>query len=149
MNGLLRFACLGLLWFGNLACKKDPMSDLENIYQDEKLTIDISATPIIGYSPLDVSFSAYLETEDRTVDQLIHEVKWLITGPNGFRREIIQNQEYFQEGDDHRESFFYLDYLFGVEGRYTAKLILNDGAFSSKNVTITVKDPPGINYRRY
>jgi len=121
----------------------------EDIYKDEKIRVDLSATPVLGYAPLDVDFSAYLETKTVAIEREIAHVKWVITGPGDFRREIIQESENFQEDDSGKESFFYLNYVFGVPGRYQVKLLLNEGEYSSRPVTITARTMGGPNGKRY
>jgi len=130
-----------------LACQQ---KTVEDVYKDQKVRVDLSATPVMGYAPLEVDFSAYLETKTLTVEREIGEVKWLITGPGNFRREIIQSSENYMDDPDHnKEGFFYMNYVFGVPGKYRVKLLLNDGEFGSKTVLITARDKGTPNRRRY
>ena len=122
---------------------------VEDIYKEGKIRIDLSATPVMGYAPLDVDFSAYLETKLITIERDIKEVKWLITGPGNFRREIVQSSTNYQDEENSLEGFFYLNYNFGLPGKYHVKLLLNDGEYTSRNVLITARDNGAPNMRSY
>ncbi|PIE89055.1 MAG: hypothetical protein CR997_13075 [Acidobacteria bacterium] len=122
---------------------------VEEIYKDQKVIIDLSASPTLGAAPLDVDFSAYLETKTTAIERKIHHVKWKILGPGGFKREIIQESRNYQQNESDKECFFHLSYSFGTAGKYRVRLILNEGEYISKTITITAKELGAPNYRRY
>lgn len=112
-------------------------SDLE-LFEEGPVRISLSGDRFQGYEPLYVSFSAYLETDDRTVREEIKEVKWIITGSRGFYREIVQESFNYQNEDENREDFFYFDFDFRTHGNYKVRLVLNDGQFISRSVPVNV-----------
>lgn len=130
-----------------MACNQKK-SDTE-LFAEGKLGVDLSASANMGYRPLYVDFTGYLETEERTVDRKIDEVRWLIRGPNGYEREIIKDSQNYQDEEENKESFFYLEYQFNLPGKYYVQLLLNDGEYSSIKVPITVLDKPQRNNSRF
>ncbi len=122
-------------WQSPPAIKKK--SDIE-LFEEGPIRISLTADRFQGYEPLYVSFSAYLETDDRTVREEIKEVKWVITGSRGFYREIIQESFNYQNEDENREDFFYFDFDFRTHGNYKVRLHLNDGQYVSRPVPVRV-----------
>lgn len=127
-----------------ISCGKKTEADL---FQEKKISIDLSASVSRGYDPLMVDFSGYLQAGDRPVEREIGEVKWRIRGPHGFDREIVQ-ESYYGE-DESEEGFFYLQYRFDIPGTYRVQLILNDGEYVSRRVTVDVMDRGDDRPRRY
>jgi hypothetical protein len=122
---------------------------VEDIYKESKIRIDLSGTPSVGYVPLNVDFSAYLETKNITIERKIKTLKWIITGPSHFRREIVQASENYQDEENNNESFFYLNYVFSIPGHYHVRLLLNDGEFVSKSISVSARDRGQPNNRRF
>ena len=117
-------------------CKpKDPDVAL---FEEGPVRISLTADQQQGYEPLYVTFSAYLETEDRTVREEIRDVKWIITGTRGFRREIIDETYNYQDESENKEDFFYFEFDFKTHGKYRVRLVLNDGQYTSHAVPIHV-----------
>ncbi|MCB9398528.1 MAG: hypothetical protein H6510_11995 [Acidobacteria bacterium] len=141
----MRISLALLLLVSACATKK---SDSE-LFAEERPTIDLSASANMGYTPLRVDFTAYLETPDRTVEREITEVKWLIRGPSGYEREITSDAQNFQEEEGNQRSFFYLEYDFNLPGKYYVQLVLNDGEYASKKIPVSVMDMPSENRRRF
>ena len=121
----------------------------QDLFKEEKLGIDLSASAHMGYVPLQVDFTAYLETKERTVDKTINHVRWLIRGPNGYEREIIQDSQNFQEEEENERSFFYLEYSFNLPGKYSVQLFLNEGEYSSRKISVNAQDLPSENRSRF
>jgi hypothetical protein len=131
---------MSLLAFLFAACAAKSTS--ERLFVEDKPHVTISPSTHNGYVPLAVEFSAYLETKETTVEREITQVKWLITGPNGYEREITNDAENLQVEEENRQSFFYLEYAFNQPGRYTVQLILNEGQYSSRKVPINALERP-------
>ena len=116
---------------------KDKKSDVA-LFTDGPVRISLSSDIQRGYASLQVAFSAYLETKDSVFTDEISEVKWLITGPRGYRQEIVQESYNYQNEDDNKEDFFYWDYQFHVPGKYKVQLVLNKGEYRSNMVPVDV-----------
>ncbi len=136
MKTLLVILMLGSCLAG---CKKK--DDVE-LFQEGPIRINLTADPRRGYQPLNVSFSAYLETDDTVVAEKIEEIKWVIKGPNGFEREVIQGSYNYQHEQDNKQDFFHLDYYFRQAGKYRVQLILNKGQYNSKPFPVNVMAKP-------
>lgn len=116
-------------------------SDVE-LFDEGRIVVSLSASTRRGYEPLWVDFSAYLETEDRTVREEITEVKWIVTGPNNYRQEIIMDSYNYQEEDRNKEDFFYWDFTFRSPGTYQVRLELNKGEYRSNALSVYVREDP-------
>lgn len=127
--------------FTILGCQSKK-SDLE-LFDEGKLRINISADVRQGYDPLHVTFNAFLENDERTVNREIREVKWLVKGPHGFKREHIQDAFNYQDESANEEHFFYWDTVFHVPGRYQVRVIVNKGEFTSNYASVKVLEQPG------
>lgn len=140
----ITFTLLLALSFASCGKKSD-----RDLFDEGEIRIDLSASPKMGYRPLEVDFNAYLETDERTVDKRIEEVKWVIRGPRGYEREIVQGSQNFQDEEANKESFFYFNYSFNLPGKYTIQLFLNENEFRSPKVSVTVLDRPDENPSRF
>lgn len=140
--------CFLLPLFFSGCVQKDSDADL---FSEGKTRVSLSADPLSGYEPLDVSFEAYLENRERVLTKEITEVKWVIRGPNKFFREIEQESSNYQEGESNEQDAFYLDFTFRRHGRYSVKLLLNDGQYISnpRMVRVQQKETQHIRQRRY
>ncbi|MCB1043487.1 MAG: hypothetical protein KDC35_11130 [Acidobacteria bacterium] len=135
-----------VLVLGLLQCA--PKSDVE-LFSDGDVRIDISANPKFGYRPLLVDFSAYLETKETSVEREVSEVKWVVKGPRGYEREIVQGSSNFQDEEDNKDGFFYMEYEFNIAGRYTVQLFVNKDEFVSRPVSVNVLDRPDESRKRF
>lgn len=138
------FWIIALLALAGCASKSDV-----DLFDEGAVRIDLSLSPKIGYRPLFVNFTAYLETKERSVEREIDEVKWVIRGPRGYEREIVEGSANLQNEDENLEGFFYMEYEFNIPGRYTIQLFLNDGEFASRPMKLTVLDRPDENPGRF
>ena len=129
---------LGCLAF--LSCN-DKKTDVD-LFDEGAVTISLSADKLRGFEPMEVSFAAYLENRERQITAEISEAKWIIQGPNNFRREIIHDSFNYQDQSENKEDSFYLDFLFRNFGNYQIKLILNDGQYASNKLRIKVMQNP-------
>ena len=134
------------VWIGIVGCLlvlgcKQKNSDLE-LFKQSPIKVNLSADLIKGYEPLLVSFSAYLESNDEVIEKKISEVKWIIRGPQGFYREIIEETYNYQDEEENKENFFHLEYDFRHYGNYRVVLILNKGTYASPPARITVLENP-------
>jgi len=144
---LTGIALIPLLVMFTWSCQQK--KTVEDVYKESKIRIDLSGTPSVGYVPLNVDFSAYLETKSITIERKIESLKWIITGPGHFRREIVQASENYQDEENNKESFFYLNYVFTIPGQYHVRLLLNDGEFASKSISVSARDRGQPNNRRF
>ncbi len=130
----------------SVSCAKKTDADL---FSEGAVTIDLTVNPKVGYRPLAVDVSGYLQTEERSVERVIEEAKWLIKGPRGYEREIIEGSSNFQNKDENHEGFFYLEYEFNIPGRYTIQLLLNNGEYASRKMRVNVLDRQDENTGRF
>ncbi len=114
-------------------------TDVE-LFDEGKVKVTLNADPATGYEPLGVSFEAYLENKERVLTKDITNAKWIITGPDGFLREIKEEFSTYQEGETNENDSFYLDFMFHRFGRYTVKLVLNDGEYTSNPLVVRVQE---------
>lgn len=124
-----------------MSCQSNK-SDLE-LFDEGKIRISLSADTRQGYDPLVVTFNAFLENDERAVDREIREVKWLVKGPGGFTREHIQDSFNYQDQEANQENFFYWETVFRVPGKYSIRLIVNEGEFTSNYTSVKVLKQPG------
>ena len=132
----MRYLILGLLAMTVLACN-EKKSDVD-LFDEGRTRVNLSANKTTGYEPLTVGFEAYLENRERVLNMEVTEAKWVIKGPNGFFREVEHESFNFQDEDENKNDSFYLDFDFYQFGRYTVKLVLNDGEYVSNPVPIRV-----------
>ena len=123
-----------LLWSSGCVDKKTD----EELFEESPVQISLVADKRRGFEPLFVSFSAYLETDERQVKEPITDAKWVIKGPRGFFREIMQSSYNYQDESDNQENFFHFDFDFRHPGRYKVRLVLNKGKYASPQLGITV-----------
>ncbi len=128
----------GMLVIGGCGGKK---ADVD-LFQKGKVRLDISSTVRKGYSPLDVNFSAYLGTKDNVHTTEISEVKWIITGPNRIKQEIMGAARNYQDEEANRDDFFTFDHTFRIPGTYRVQLEINNGDYLSNPLTISVWENP-------
>ena len=117
-------------------------SDVE-LFDEGKIRINISADIKQGYDPLQVTFNAFLENDERTINREIREVKWIVKGPHGFKREHVQDAYNYQDETANEEHFFYWETVFRVPGRYQVRVIVNNGEFASNFTSVKVLEQPG------
>jgi len=120
---------------------KEKKSDVE-LFQESPVRVSLTADPRRGYQPLNVSFSAYLETKDNVSPDVIDEIKWIIRGPGGFEREVTQGSYNYQNESENEEDFFHMEYYFRQAGKYHVQLILNNGQYKSNPFPINVMVKP-------
>ena len=132
----MRIFVVAFLLMGLFGCDKKK-TDTE-LFDEGKIQVALNASPSRGYEPLNVSFEAYLENRERVLTKEILEAKWIITGPNGFHREIVHEALNMQDAEGNQDDSFYLDFVFNVRGRYTTKLVLNKGEYISNPYVIYV-----------
>jgi len=113
------------------------------LFEEGKIRISLSADIRQGYDPLTVTFNAFLENDERTINREIREIKWLVKGPHGFTREHVQDSFNFQDQEANQENFFYWETVFHVPGRYQVRVIINEGEFSSNYTSVKVLERPG------
>jgi len=144
----MRFAML--ITLAGLACIGcGPKSSDADLFEEGPIKIDLSASGNRGYRPFLVNFTAYLERDDKPYETEINEVKWVIRGPRGFEREIVNDSLNLQEDEDNTQSLFYLEYQFNLPGRFYIQLQLNEGEFNSRRYPIRVLDQPDENRPRF
>ncbi len=114
-------------------------TDVE-LFSEGRVKVTLNADPATGYEPLNVAFEAYLENKERVLTKEITTAKWIITGPDGFLREIKEEFSTYQAGETNEHDSFYLDFMFHRFGRYTVKLVLNDGEFTSNPLVVKVQE---------
>jgi len=131
------YSILALLVLG--ACNDKKKSDVA-LFDEGRLRVKLSADTRRGHTPLAVHFNAYLENDQRQVAREIDEAKWIITGPDGYDREVIHESENLQDEQYNRNDSFYFEQTFYRVGTWRVRLILNDGEFSSNSVSVRVLD---------
>lgn len=134
----MRYLFCSVLLLGLIACN-EKKSDID-LFNEGKTRVTLSADPTSGYEPLDVAFEAYLENKERVLTKNITEAKWVIKGPNGYFREVAQESTNYQYEEENEADSFYLDFNFPRYGRYTVKLVLNDGEYISNPSVIRVQE---------
>lgn len=124
----------------------DKKTDTE-LFSEGKTRVTLLADPSKGYEPLEVYFEAYLENRERVLTDEITDVRWVIKGPNDFFREVEMTSNNYQE-DGNEKDAFYFDFRFFRHGKYTVKLILNEGQYVSNPKTINVLERETEHRRR-
>lgn len=137
MRNMALLLCCSL--FLLLGCN-EKKTDLD-LFDEGEARVTLTAGQTRGYSPLSVNIIAYLENKERQLEKEIHEAKWIIRGPNGYEREVIQESTNFQEEGDNLRDTFYFDQVFYEIGKWSVKLELDDGKYKSRPMRITVMDP--------
>lgn len=138
----MRSALWMLLSIATLWSCQSNKSDLE-LFDEGKIRVQLSADTQRGYDPLVVTFNAFLENDERAVNREIREVKWLVKGPHGFKREHIQDAFNYQDTEMNKDNFFFWEMVFRVPGRYKVRVIVNDGEFASNYTSVRVLERPG------
>ena len=134
---IVLYSLLALLVLG--ACNEKKKSDVD-LFDEGRLRVQLSADVRRGHTPLMVRFNAYLENDQRQIAQDIEEAKWIITGPDGYDRELVHMSENLQDEEDNKKDSFYFEQTFYRVGTWRIRLILNDGEFSSNPVSVRVLD---------
>ncbi len=133
----MRFiALLPLLMLILTGCT-EKKSDLD-LFDEGKVKISLSASQQRGYPPLFVSITGYLENRERQIEKEITQVKWVLKGPDNYLRDIIQESANYQEEEENKNDTFYFEQTFYRPGNWRGKLVLNDGEFTSRFITIKV-----------